>query len=118
MRPDAAAGYAACEAAAEEVPEGCVGAGTGATVAKLGGPDGAIKSGIGSACLTLQDGTLVAALVAVNALGSVYDPINGDPIALPRTAFTGWRYPFAAPARRRTRRSASSRRPPGSTLLA
>jgi L-aminopeptidase/D-esterase-like protein len=94
-RPDAAAGYAACEAAGEAIAEGCVGAGTGATVAKLGGSEGAIKSGIGTACMTLLDGTLVAALVAVNALGSVYDPINGEPIALPRTEKTGWRFPFA-----------------------
>jgi L-aminopeptidase/D-esterase-like protein len=95
QRPDAAAGYAACEAASDTVEEGCVGAGTGATVAKLGGPQGAVKSGIGTACMTLLDGTLVAALVAVNALGSVYDPINGDPIALPRSEKTGWRFPFA-----------------------
>jgi L-aminopeptidase/D-esterase-like protein len=94
VRPDADAGYAACQAAGETVEEGCVGAGTGATVAKLGGPAGAIKSGIGTACLTLLDGTLVAAIVAVNALGSVYDPINGDPIALPRSEKTGWRIPF------------------------
>jgi len=95
VRPDAEAGYAACQAASEMVEEGCVGAGTGATVAKLGGPAGAIKSGIGTACLTLLDGTLVAAIVAVNALGSVYDTINGDPIALPRSEKTGWRFPFA-----------------------
>jgi L-aminopeptidase/D-esterase-like protein len=95
IRPDAEAGYAACQAAGEVVEEGCVGAGTGATVAKLGGPAGAIKSGIGTACLTLLDGTLVAAIVAVNALGSVYDPINGDPIALPRGEKTGWRFSFA-----------------------
>jgi L-aminopeptidase/D-esterase-like protein len=95
VRPGAAEGYAACQAASDAFDEGCVGAGTGATVAKLGGPDGAIKSGIGTACLTLLDGTLVAALVAVNALGSIYDPINGDPIALPRTEKRGWRTPFA-----------------------
>ena len=95
VRPDAAAGYAACLAATDTVAEGCVGAGTGATVAKLGGPEGAVKAGIGTACFTLLDGTLVAALVAVNALGSVYDPINGDPLALPRSEKTGWRYPFA-----------------------
>jgi L-aminopeptidase/D-esterase-like protein len=95
VRPDAAAGYAACEAAGDAVAEGCVGAGTGATVAKLGGPEGAIKAGIGTASLTLLDGTIVAAIVAVNALGSVYDPINGDPIALPRGEKRGWRYPFA-----------------------
>jgi L-aminopeptidase/D-esterase-like protein len=95
VRPDAEAGYAACQAAGDDVEEGCVGAGAGATVAKLGGPGGAIKSGIGTASLTLPDGTLVAAIVAVNALGSVYDPINGDPIALPRSEKTGWRFPFA-----------------------
>jgi L-aminopeptidase/D-esterase-like protein len=95
VRPNAAAGYAACEAASDTVDEGCVGAGTGATVAKLGGPDGAVKSGIGTACMTLLDGTLIAALVAVNALGSVYDPINGDPIALPRSEKMGYRFPFA-----------------------
>src|ERR1700736_4122178 len=49
VRPDAAAGYAACVAASEILTEGCIGAGTGATVAKLGGPAGAIKSGIGAA---------------------------------------------------------------------
>jgi L-aminopeptidase/D-esterase-like protein len=85
VRPDAAAGYAACQAAGELVAEGCVGAGTGATVAKLGGPGGAIKSGIGTACRELADGTLVAALVAVNAVGAVYDPRTGAPIAVPRT---------------------------------
>jgi L-aminopeptidase/D-esterase-like protein len=86
VRPDAAAGYAACQAAGETVAEGCVGAGTGATVAKLGGPGGAIKSGIGTACRRLPDGTLVGALVAVNAVGGVYDPRTGEPIATPRTA--------------------------------
>jgi L-aminopeptidase/D-esterase-like protein len=85
VRPDAAAGYAACQAAGETVAEGCVGAGTGATVAKLGGPGGAIKAGIGTAGRRLPDGTLVAALVAVNAVGGVYDPRTGEPIATPRT---------------------------------
>ena len=86
VRPDAMSGYAACQAASEKtVAEGCVGAGAGATVAKLGGPDGAIKSGIGSACRTLPDGALVAALVAVNAVGGVYDPRTGQPVATPRT---------------------------------
>lgn len=84
VRPDAAAGYAACLAAGGSVTEGCIGAGTGATVAKLGGPDGAIKSGIGTACAELADGTLVAAIVAVNAVGAVYDPRTGAAVALPR----------------------------------
>ena len=85
VRPDAAAGYAACQAADESVAEGCVGAGTGATVAKLNGPAGAIKSGIGTACRILPDGTLVAALVAVNAVGGIYDPRTGTAVATPRT---------------------------------
>jgi L-aminopeptidase/D-esterase-like protein len=85
VRPDAAAGYAACLAATTEpVAEGCVGAGAGATVAKLGGAAGAIKAGLGSHALRLPDGTIVAALVAVNAVGSVVDPTTGEVIAAPR----------------------------------
>src|SRR5688572_8234046 len=71
VRPDAASGYAACQAARETrvVEEGSVGAGTGATVGKLGGPGRAVKGGIGWAAARLPSGRLVAALVAVNALG-------------------------------------------------
>src|SRR6266849_6798373 len=65
VRPDATAGYAACQAATDVVEQGCVGAGTGATVAKLAGPSGAIKSGIGTAARQLPDGTIVGALLAV-----------------------------------------------------
>ena len=85
VRPDAAAGYAACLAATDaEVAEGCVGAGTGATVAKRLGPGGAIKGGIGSAARSLEGGIVVGALVAVNAVGSIYDPCTGMVIAEPR----------------------------------
>src|ERR1700682_5009458 len=91
LRPDAAAGYAACEAAGEAIEEGCVGAGTGATVAKLGGPAGAIKSGIGTSAQLLADGTRIAALVAVNAVGGIYEPRTGAPIALPRIKQPGCR---------------------------
>ena len=53
VRPDADAGYAACEAASgDALEEGCVGAGTGATVAKALGMEGALKGGIGSAAET------------------------------------------------------------------
>jgi L-aminopeptidase/D-esterase-like protein len=93
VRPDDAAGYAACQAAGEAVVEGCVGAGTGATVAKLGGPGGAIKSGVGTAAQTLADGTRIAALVAVNAVGAIYEPRTGVPVAVPRIETPGWR-PF------------------------
>jgi L-aminopeptidase/D-esterase-like protein len=94
VRPDAAAGYEACVAAADHVAEGCVGAGTGATVAKLAGPAGAVKSGIGSAARRLADGTLVGALLAVNAVGAVYDPWSGAPLALPRAVSQAPRAPL------------------------
>ena len=88
VRPDAAAGYAACLVAGDVVEEGCVGAGTGATVAKRGGREGAIKSGIGTSARRLPDGTLVGALVAANAVGSIYDPWTAAIVAAPRTPIT------------------------------
>lgn len=73
-RPDAGMGYAAClGATATPVSEGSVGVGTGATVGKVLGPEGAMKGGVGSWSLRLHDGTVVAALVVVNALGDVID---------------------------------------------
>jgi L-aminopeptidase/D-esterase-like protein len=87
VRPDAAAGYAACAAAsAEAVVEGSVGAATGATVGKLRGLANATKGGLGSASQTLPDGLIVAALAAVNAWGDIYDPATGQMIAGARTA--------------------------------
>ncbi|MFN8474645.1 MAG: P1 family peptidase [Anaerolineae bacterium] len=80
--PDAAAGYAACEAATEDTPaEGSVGAGTGATVGKIMGPTGAVKGGVGYAAVTLPAGATVAALIVVNALGDVVDPATGEIVA-------------------------------------
>ncbi|MGI9146415.1 MAG: P1 family peptidase [Chloroflexota bacterium] len=93
VRPDATSGYAACQVATESIAEGCVGAGTGATVAKLGGPGGAIKSGIGTAARTLEDGTRIAALMAVNAVGAIYEPGTGAAVAVPRISNPDWR-PF------------------------
>jgi len=70
--PGAQAGYDACEAASSAaVPEGSVGAGTGARVAPLFGDGRASKGGIGSAAVALPNGLVVAALMAVNALGNV-----------------------------------------------
>ena len=71
-RPGADDGYAACEAAGIEVEEGSVGAGTGATVAKLHGLDRALKGGLGTDVVT-RGGVRVAALAVVNALGEVLD---------------------------------------------
>jgi len=82
VRPDAAAGYAACEAAHDGPEEqGCVGAGTGATVGKALGMAQATKSGIGSASRRIGPDLVVAALVAVNAMGDVVDPAEGRIIA-------------------------------------
>ena len=84
IRPDAAAGYAACQAAGDEVAQGNAGAGAGATVGKLFGMPYAMKGGIGTASVTLE-GVTVGALIAVNALGDVVDPAAGTPIAGART---------------------------------
>ena len=70
---DGRAAYASASAAAVE--QGCVGAGTGAKV-------GGFKGGIGSASVVLASGTTVAALVAVNAVGSAVDPATGLPYAV------------------------------------
>ncbi|WP_217619044.1 P1 family peptidase [Achromobacter sp. GbtcB20] len=86
VRPDAAAGYQACRAAtADAAQEGNVGAGAGATVGKLYGPQRAMKGGIGSASLTVA-GVTVGAIVAVNAVGDVLDPATGRILAGARTA--------------------------------
>lgn len=86
IRPDAEAGYAAAQAATDGlVTEGNVGAGAGATVGKLLGAERAMMGGLGSASLSLPDGTTVAALVAVNALGDVVDPSSGTIVAGART---------------------------------
>ncbi len=82
IRPDAAAGYRACEqATAETVIQGNVGAGTGATVGKMAGPLFAMKGGLGSASTQLEDGVLIGALAVVNALGDVIDPQTSRVIA-------------------------------------
>ena len=81
IRPDADAGYAACEAASTDAPaQGSVGAGAGASVGKLFGIARAMKGGIGTA--SIQVGAItVAALVAVNAVGDVIDPSSGRVLA-------------------------------------
>jgi L-aminopeptidase/D-esterase-like protein len=81
MRPDAAAGHAACAAASTQPPaQGSVGAGSGATVGKLFGIERAMAGGIGTASVCVG-GVTVAALVVVNATGDVIDPDTNAPIA-------------------------------------
>ncbi|HEY8050366.1 MAG TPA: P1 family peptidase, partial [Ramlibacter sp.] len=85
IRPDAQAGYAACEAASARAPaQGNVGAGTGASIGKVFGIDRAMKGGIGTASITV-DGVTVGAIIACNALGDVVDPDSGAVIAGART---------------------------------
>lgn len=72
--PDGAAGYQACQNAGSGVIElGSVGAGAGARVGAIAGNERASKGGIGSASIALENGLLVAALMAVNAVGNVID---------------------------------------------
>jgi L-aminopeptidase/D-esterase-like protein len=78
-RPTAEDGYRAASVAVADVPRGNVGAGTGATVAKVHGPDRAVKGGLGTA--SVRRGALViGALVAVNAMGEILDDA-GDILA-------------------------------------
>lgn len=87
VRPNLAMGEAAAaEATAGAVKEGCVGAGTGATVGKILGMRQAMKSGTGSFTVELPGGVLVSALVAVNAFGDVRDPATGKIVAGARKA--------------------------------
>lgn len=75
--PDADMGRAACDNATDDaVAEGAVGAGTGATVGKVAGPDAAMPGGVGSWALE-GPGCTVGALAVVNALGDVLDGRGG-----------------------------------------
>jgi len=88
VRPDAAAGAAAAQAATDApVREGAVGAGTGATVGQFGGQHGAVRSGVGSAAMEVG-GSVVAALGVSNAAGSIVDATTGALVAGPREALS------------------------------
>ncbi len=90
VRPDAAMGYLACQNASADRPqEGNVGAGMGASVGKILGMAGAMKSGIGSASIDLGGGIIVGAIIAVNPLGDVVDPQTGNILAGARPAKLG-----------------------------
>ena len=81
-RPGSDEGYAACRDASTEVREGKIGAGTGATVAKLWGPTRGVPGGLGTWAVT--DGDLVVgALFVVNAVGEIVDE-DGSVLAGPR----------------------------------
>jgi len=91
-RPTADCGYKAAQRATNgAVAEGNVGAGAGATVGKLGGQvehpgypggrRGPMKAGLGSASITLPNGLVVSAIVAVNGVGDIIDPQTGKVVA-------------------------------------
>jgi L-aminopeptidase/D-esterase-like protein len=86
IRPDAAMGYAACIQATNSRPaEGNYGAGTGATVGKIFGMTRAMKSGVGTASISIGNGVIVSALMVVNAFGDIWEPESRRIIAGART---------------------------------
>jgi L-aminopeptidase/D-esterase-like protein len=81
IRPTADCGYKAATAATTgPVAEGSIGAGAGATVGKMAGGR-PMKGGVGSAAFVWPNGLVVAAIVAVNAVGDVIDPATGRVVA-------------------------------------
>jgi L-aminopeptidase/D-esterase-like protein len=90
VRPTPEMGYrAAASASADSVAEGNVGAGTGASVGKIFGNAGAMKSGLGTASIDIGGGIIVGAIVAVNAYGDVVDSQTGQIVAGARTVKAG-----------------------------
>jgi L-aminopeptidase/D-esterase-like protein len=87
IRPNAECGYRAASTASDgPVAEGNIGAGAGSTVGKLlGNRDRAMKAGVGTSAIALPNGLVVAALVAVNAVGDIVDPATGAVVAGVRT---------------------------------
>ena len=81
VRPDSAMGYDACLDSEKNDPKsGDFGAGCGATVGKICGMSRASNSGLGMYAVRLGE-LEMAAVVAVNALGDVYDPATGAELA-------------------------------------
>ncbi len=117
-------GYRAARAArGGRVAEGSVGAGTGATVAKVAGAERCAKGGLGTASERFQavpgarhPEIVVAALVAVNALGAIIDPATGESVAAPWPAEDGVSDPIEL--LRSGARAAVSAAPPENTTLA
>jgi len=85
--PTPESGYlAASRARGGQVAQGSVGAGTGATVAKILGREHALKGGIGTASFLGPGGIIVGAIAACNAVGNIIDPGTGAVLAAPRGA--------------------------------
>jgi len=73
IRPDKEMGYIACKKAGKNIAQGSAGAGAGATVGKVLGMEGAEKGGVGTACITLESGVRIGALMVVNAVGDIVE---------------------------------------------
>jgi L-aminopeptidase/D-esterase-like protein len=90
VRPDAEMGYQAClNAAGGQVMEGNVGGGCGATVGKIFGMGGAMKSGLGTAGMEIGQGLGVGAIAVVNCFGDIVDPHTGEIVAGARSTDDG-----------------------------
>ncbi len=105
VRPDAAMGYDACRAASSDLKAGGgnVGAGAGATVGHVLGPEGIMKGGLGVAVLEILPGIRVGAVFAVNCFGDVIHPKTGKTLAGARNTPEGT---FVDPLEALTRRPA------------
>ena len=81
-RPDRAMGQEAARRAMEDpnYRDGNYGAGCGATVGKFDGMETCMKTGIGSYAIEIGE-LRIGAIVALNALGDVYDWKTGEKIA-------------------------------------
>ena len=81
-RPDVKMGYEAAKQAldAPNYRNGNYGAGCGCTVGKIGGMETCMKTGIGSYAVQIED-LKIGAVVAVNALGDIFDWKTGEQIA-------------------------------------
>jgi L-aminopeptidase/D-esterase-like protein len=87
--PDAAMGERAAADASRNVVRGRVGAGTGATIGKLLGPENAMRAGLGSASVRSGD-AVVGAIAVVNAGGDVVDPATGRIVAGTKRSTGEW----------------------------
>ncbi len=81
IRPDIDMGYQAClNASKDAFSNGNIGAGMGATIGKIAGPDQMMKGGLGTAAYKMGD-LKIGAAVAVNSLGDIINPHTGEIIA-------------------------------------
>ncbi len=80
--PDSSLAYSACESAfSTEMERGNIGAGIGATIGKVNGPDFMMKSGVGTAYYQFSNGVSLGALVVLNAFGDIRCQHTGKIIA-------------------------------------